>query len=230
MTILSKGLVKADGSLDTTGKALKAWGVNVLDVNGKLKDQTTVIGDISDKYSTFATQQEKVNFLTEIFGRSGAELIDFFDPVAAEGGIDAVTAKVERFGLAIDPGRYEQFNRNLEEMKLIGLGLAVGFTEKLMPAFEAVSEWVLTKGIPALTEFGSRIGEAFKEGGVLGVADMLLDEFDKIDWGTISTTLIDGINGIDWAQAGMDFLSLVTRVSESLGVAFADFDWLGLGN
>src|SRR6185503_2697261 len=27
MTILSKGLVKADGSLDTTGKSLKAWGI-----------------------------------------------------------------------------------------------------------------------------------------------------------------------------------------------------------
>src|SRR6185503_20586781 len=86
MTILSKGLVKADGSLDTTGKSLKAWGIDVLDANGMLKDQTTLIGEISDKYASFGTQQEKVNFLTETFGRSGAELIYFFDTLAADGG------------------------------------------------------------------------------------------------------------------------------------------------
>lgn len=142
MTILSKGLIKADGSLDVTGKALKAWGINVLDANGMLKDQTTLIDDIAQKYGTFATQQEKVNFLTETFGRSGAELIDFFDTLAAEGGIDTVAEKVERLGLAIDPNRYEQFNRNLEELKLVGLGLAVGFTEKVMPAIEGFLELI----------------------------------------------------------------------------------------
>lgn len=228
--ILSKGLVDAKGNLDTTGKALKAWGVNVLDANGNLKDQTTLMGEIAQKYSEFGTQQEKVNFLTEVFGRGGAELIDFFDTLAAEGGIDAVTKKVEALGLAIDPNRYEQFNRNLEEMKLIGLGLAVGFTEQLMPAFEAVSEWAFTKGIPALKAFGSTIKKAFDEGGVLGVADLLLDEFDNIDWGNVSTALIDGINSVDWSQAGMDFSAFVQRVSESLSTAFSEFDWWSTGN
>src|SRR5690349_18061091 len=230
LTILSKGLVTFDGKLDTTGKALKNWGIDVKDANGNLKDQTTLIGDISAKYDSFSTQQERVNFLTEVFGKSGAGLVDFFDTLAGEGGIDAVTKKVEQLGLVLDPDRYEQFNRNLEEMKLVGLGLAVGFTEKLMPAFESISKWALTEGIPALTAFGSSIGDAFKDGGVLGVADVLLDEFDKIDWGEISTTLINGINSIDWSQAGMDFSSLVTRISESLSGAFEDFDWMGLGN
>lgn len=228
--ILEKGLVDAKGKLDTTGKALKAWGINVFDANGNLKDQTMLLGDVAKKYSTFATQQEKVNFLTEVFGKSGAGLVDFFDTLAAEGGIDKVTQKVKDFGLAIDPGRYEQFNRNLEEMKLMGLGLAVGFTEKLMPVFEAVSEWVFTKGIPAFKSFGSQISKAFQGGGLLGVADLLLDAFDKIDWGEISQNVIDGINSIDWAQAGMDFSALVTRISQSIGEAFGEVDWLALGN
>lgn len=228
--ILSKGLVDAKGKLDTTGKALKEWGVNVFDANGALKDQTTLMGDIATKYGEFSTQQEKVNFLTEVFGRSGAELVDFFDTLAAEGGIDAVTKKVEALGLAIDPNRYEQFNRNLEEMKLIGLGLAVGFTEHLMPAFEAVSKWALTEGIPAIKKFGKEVGSAFDKGGVLGVADMLLDKFDDIDFTAASQKLIDGINSIDWSQAGMDFSALVSRIGQSLSEAFGEGDAGGVGN
>ncbi|HEY6020146.1 MAG TPA: hypothetical protein VIY48_09665, partial [Candidatus Paceibacterota bacterium] len=78
MTILEKGLVKADGSLDTVGKSLKSFGINALDSNGAVKEQSALLDEIADKYAAFSTQQERVNFLTETFGRSGAELIDFF--------------------------------------------------------------------------------------------------------------------------------------------------------
>ena len=136
MIILNKGVVDANGKLDTAGKSLQKWGINVFDANDVLKDQETLLGEVADKYASLGTQQEKVNFLTEVFGRSGAELIDFFDTLAADGGIDAVTKKVEALGLAIDPNRYEQFNRNIEELKLVGLSLAVAFTERVMPAIE----------------------------------------------------------------------------------------------
>jgi hypothetical protein len=136
MVIMEKGLVKTDGSLDTIGKTLKDFGINVKNANGSLKDQTTLIGEISQKYNSFSTQQERVNFLTEVFGKSGAGLVDFFDTLAQEGGIDAARKKVEAFGLVLDPGRMEQFGRAIEELKMIGLGLAVSFTEKVMPALE----------------------------------------------------------------------------------------------
>ncbi|HET8670882.1 MAG TPA: hypothetical protein VFM05_09745, partial [Candidatus Saccharimonadales bacterium] len=54
-TILAKGLVKVDGTLDTTGKALEAWGVSVLDSNGNMKNQAALLDDIGDKYKTLGT-------------------------------------------------------------------------------------------------------------------------------------------------------------------------------
>jgi len=154
MVILEKGLVNSKGKLDVTGKALKQWGINVLDANGKLKDQNMLMDEISQRYNKFATQQERVNFLTEVFGRGGAEMVDFFDTLAAEGGIAAATKKVEEFGLAIDPQRYENFNRSLEELKLIGLGLAVSFTEKVMPAIEGLMGWfVKVRNNPEVIKF-----------------------------------------------------------------------------
>jgi uncharacterized protein YukE len=248
MTILSKGLVKADGSLDTTGKSLKAWGVNVLDANGMLKDQTALIGDISAKYATFSTQQEKVNFLTETFGRSGAELIDFFDTLAAEGGIDAVAAKVERLGLAIDPNRYEQFNRNLEELKLVGLGLAVGFTEKVMPAIEGFLELISD---PKLTvaDFATKADEFI--GGLIDDVATSIDtwvsgggpeELSKkiVSWvenlgddedskSKILTGAGHLVSAIVEAIGGIDFSAIATAIDLKTAEKIGEHDWVASG-
>ena len=199
MVILGKGLVDASGKLDTTGKSLKEWGIDVFDANKQLKDQDTLVAEVADKYATFGTQQERVNFLTEVFGKSGAELVDFFDTLAAEGGIDAVTKKVEQLGLAIDPGRYEQFNRNLEELKLIGLGLAVGFTEQVMPALERLTDWAMNVGVPAFMEFKDGLIDAFQSGGIseaLAFIDQEVATFlENIDWSGYGTQFGDLIEG-----------------------------------
>jgi hypothetical protein len=210
MTFLEKGLVKSDGQLDTVGKSLKAYGINVKDANGKVKDQTTLIKEISDKYNSFSTQQERVNFLTEVFGKSGANLVDFFDTLAKEGGLDKVTEKVKQFGLAIDPQRYEDFNRNLEELRLIALGLAVGFTEKLMPVLEGFLNWVMTEGIPGAKKFW----ENLKAG--------------KVDWKAISDDLIAGLDDIDWSGLGTKVHDKAVEVWGGIKKAADEIDWAGI--
>lgn len=152
MTTLEKGLVTADGQLDTTGKKLAQFGINVLDANGKVKDQADLVSEISNKYNQFGTQQERVNFLTEAFEKSGADLIDVFDTLANEGGLDATAEKVEKLGLVIDPEKYERFQRNLAEIKLAGQGLAITVVDKLMPALEDFSDWWVNDGLPFMMQ------------------------------------------------------------------------------
>lgn len=227
MTILSKGLIKADGSLDTTGKSLKAWGINVLDANGMLKDQTTLIGEISEKYASFGTQQEKVNFLTETFGRSGAELIDFFDTLANDGGIDAVAAKIERLGLAIDPNRYEQFNRNLEELKLVGLALAVGFTEKVMPAIEKFLEIISDPNL-TVSSFAAKADKF-----IGGLIDNMAGSIDNWVSGggpeALSENLISWIEGIGDSSFTKSKIQIaMEHLVASMGEALSNVDWSGV--
>lgn len=230
MVILEKGLVKADGTLDTTGKALKSWGINVKDVNGKLKGQTALIGDISKKYNSFATQQEKVNFLTEVFGRSGAELIDFFDTLGAEGGIDKVTEKVQRLGLVIDPGRYENFTRSLEELKLVGLGLAVGFTEKVMPALEKFLEIVTGPGTIA-EKVGALAGEF--DTFVSGAMNNFANSIDTWASGTgpdeLADKLISWIDNVGKDDRNKSKIELAAgRIVDAFGRAFEAVDWTAI--
>lgn len=181
LTILEKGLVKADGSLDDIGKKLAEFGINALDANGAVKDQASLMREISDTYNSFATQQERVNFLTELFGKSGAGLIDVFDTLAGEGGLDRTIEKTKALGLAIDPAKYEQFQRNLNELKLAGLGLAVTFVDFLMPAFEAGSRWWQNTGLPAFMSMRKWLGE-----NIPIVVDTTKKVFDKlgITWNT----------------------------------------------
>lgn len=188
-TIMEKSLINEWGGLDKVGVSLYRYGINVKDVNGKVKDQATLTEEISKKYQALGTQQERLTFLTDIYGKSGGELVDFFDTLAQEGGIDAVTKKVEAFGLAIDPSRYEQFNRNLEELKLVGTGLAVQFTEKAMPALEGFLSYV-SRLVP-------RLEDAFNERGWAGVWDVILGELDNLD-----ILVANKISSMDFAGAG----------------------------
>lgn len=249
MTILSKGLVKADGSLDTTGKSLAAWGINVKDANGNLKSQSQLIAEASQKYNEFGTQQERVNFLTETFGRGGAEMVDFFDTLAQEGGIDAVTSKVERLGLVIDPARYENFTRALEELKLVGLGLAVGFTEKVMPAFEKFLEIVTGPGtlsekantlLASIDDFVGNVIEGFATsidnwvagGGPEELSAKLISWIENIGEGDQSkiltaaehlvTAIATALIAVDWGKIGM---AIDTKLAET----FDGMDWAGAG-
>lgn len=134
--MLEKGLVKSNGQLDTVGKSLKEYGINVKDANGNVKDSVQLTDEISRKYNSLSTQQERINFLTEIYGKNGAAMVDFYDTLAKEGGIDAARKKVEEFGLVLDPARMENFTRNMNELKMMFLGVQVAITEFVMPALE----------------------------------------------------------------------------------------------
>lgn len=224
-TILAKQLVDAKGELDTTGKALKEWGVNVLDANGKLKDQSTITDEIAKKYSELGSQTERVAFLNDAFGRSGADLIDFFDTLAADGGVDAVTEKVKKLGLALDPAKFEEFQRSQEELKLTWLGLQATLGQALLPTVQEVMNKLLQlaqnpKIQETLQNAITGIREFFKD-PQKGLAN--IEEFVKnIDWNSITTKIAEGIKSVDWNKVGKTVSDTVAQVGRII--------WEGLKN
>ncbi len=230
MTIFEKGLIKSNGTLDVMGKAMKGFGINVLDVNGKVKDQATLISEIGNKYNSFATQTQRVDFLTNVFGKSGAELVDFFDTLAQEGGIDKVTKKVEAFGLAIDPERYEQFNRSLNELKLIGLGLAVSFTEKVMPILEKFLSIIGDPNLTTSDKIRMVIDQIDKFVGAViqGLADSIQNWVNGAGPQELSLKLINWINGIGQTSPGQPNSATITAMGnlvQAIASALALVPW-----
>ena len=210
--LLEKSLLKQNGTLDVTGKKLKEYGIKVKDANGHVKDSVQLTDEIGKKYAELSTQTERINFLTEIYGKNGAALVDFYDTLAKEGGIDKVTQKVKAFGLAIDPDRYEQFSRNLEELKLVGLGLAVQFTEKIMPSLERFLGWLNTTAqSSAFKTFRDKLAHLFDFGGESGTKFDLKNKDRK---SSFDTKLANMINGVDWSALGK-------ALGEKIDAAFA---------
>lgn len=218
--ILQKGLFDSKGELSSTGKALADFGIEIKDANGNIKDQNTLMGDIAAKYAEFGTQTERVDFLTNIFGKSGAKLVDVFDVLAQEGGIDAVSQKVKDLGLAIDPDRYEQFTRNLEELKLAGTGLAIQFTEQLMPVFERVLEWAQQFQGMTPEQIFQRLGE------MIAAFPAQFSEWAKsINWELVSQDIVNGIQSIDWNALGQWVGESAKQIADGLVTIFTGIDW-----
>lgn len=208
-TIMVKGLLDSTGELSTTGKALQDFGIDIKDANGNVRDQSALMDDIGKKYADFGTQTERVDFLTNIFGRSGAKLVDVFDTMAAEGGIDQVRKKVESLGLVLDPTQYEEFQRNLNEVDLTFTGLANSFTGPLLPAAEKLlgtfTSWLQSPWVAnAVKEIGANFGT---------FVDIIANFVDSGDWdrlGVDLATFIEGLTGVNI----MPFITELGKISD----------------
>lgn len=196
MVIMAKGLLDSSGELSTTGKALDDFGISVLDAGGNVRDQSDLMNDIASKYAAFGTATERVDFLTNVFGKSGAKLVDVFDTLAKEGGIDQVKRKVESLGLSLDPNQYEDFQRNLSEVQLTFTGLANSFTAQLLPGSEKIlstfTSWLQSPWVAnAVKEIGENFGT---------FVDIIGNFVSSGDWSRLGTDLaafIQGLTGID---------------------------------
>jgi len=250
MTIMAKGLLDSSGELSTTGKALEDFGISVLDAGGNVRDQSALMDDIASKYAEFGTQTERVDFLTNVFGKSGAQLVDVFDTLAKEGGIEQVKSKVEKLGLVLDPTQYEDFQRNLNEVGLTFTGLSNAFTGPLLPGAESIlqtftkwlqSPWV-ADGIKNIGEnigkLASDIATAFETGdwsNILPKLDpvALTQAFEDwvagVDWNQISTSFATWIKTVDWAGGTRAALDSAVNILQALLDLIGRTSWSSLG-
>ena len=250
MVIMAKGLLDSTGELSTTGKALQDFGVDVLDANGKVRDQSELMDDIAKKYAEFGTQTERIDFLTNVFGKSGAKLVDVFDTLAKEGGIDQVREKVKNLGLVLDPGQYEDFQRNLNEVDLTFTGLANAFTGPLLPGAEKLlgtfttwlqSPWV-AEGIRKIGESAGELMNIIANGdweklwaGLSPVLDpvtltqKLKDWIASVDWGGLSTTFAEWIKNVDWAGGTKAAIDSAVNIELALIDLVGRTNWGSLG-
>jgi hypothetical protein len=247
-TIMVKGLLDSEGELSSTGKALQDFGIDIKDANGNVRDQSALMDDIGKKYAEFGTQTERVDFLTNIFGRSGAKLVDVFDTMANEGGIDQVKKKVEALGLVLDPTQYEEFQRNLNEVDLTFTGLANAFTGPLLPGatslLETFTKWVqspwVAEGIAAIGEKLGTLASDIAVGLETGNWDAFfasIKEFTGFDLAAITTNFAEfqAASQTETAAIKEHWNQLLTAISERLNMVFGTeginliIDWKQIG-
>lgn len=204
---LSKNLVAA---LDPTSKQAQlfdALGVSVKDGLGKLRDVEDVLPEVADKFKSLDNDTLEAALAMEIFGKSGAEMLEFLNK--GSDGIAELEAKAESLGVVVGQDAAAaagQFKDELGDLKEIATALGLQLAERLLPQMiELVDKFQM------LVQDGSAAETIIK--AIDFVIDDVTTSFDQLNHLIETTTNFFG--GLrDNARGTLEVLT-----------GFALFDW-----
>jgi hypothetical protein len=150
-----------------------------------------------------------------VLGKSGSELGDVLLEMS-EKGLGSFIEKAKALGLNLDADAIQKYKQSVEEMKLSWEAIEIFVGNQLLPAFQAVTEWLTTKlQDPRIKQSIDTIAGWFKNG---------------IDWQEVGDFLQKGIGSIDWAKVGEVTAKGVGVIIHEVARFLKEFDWWGLGN
>lgn len=142
-TVLRNVILSLTAPTDKAAKAMKQYGIEVFDAQGKMRPINDILGDM-DKQIGNMTQAEKINFLNTVFNKTDLKGVE-----ALLGGANGKLVEVDNTLKNAD-GTAKQMAEtlnsglggSLEQMKsaLEGAGIAAG--EALAPAIKSVAEFI----------------------------------------------------------------------------------------
>ena len=112
----------------------QALGIEFKNVDGTLRNTEDVFRDFAKVFQALPDGANKTALALDVFGKSGANLIPLLNGGAD--GLDEMRDRAERLGLVIDgeTGKAaEEFNDQLEDLKLASVGLATALAVELLP-------------------------------------------------------------------------------------------------
>lgn len=145
-------------SLDPASKAasiLKTLGLTAVDAAGNLKSPDQMLLELSDKFRQFEDDTGEAALAMQIFGKSGAQLLEFLN--RGSEGIKELQERAQSLGLVMSTdvaAKSAEFNDRLGELKSQSeiLGAVIG--SELLPK---ISEMIL--GFQDATKDGKLLGQ-----------------------------------------------------------------------
>ena len=129
---LAQSMREADQGVATYSDSFDALGISVRNTDGTFKTSEQVLGEVSDRFSTMENGATKAALAMEIFGRSGASLINLLN-----GGAESLT----EFNYAVS----DEFAQNAEffndQIAVLGIrfdGFRKQLTDALLPALNTI--------------------------------------------------------------------------------------------
>ncbi len=153
------------------GKGVEAFdilGVSVTDADGKLKDSTVLLDELSEKFSSLPDGPAKAALAMDIFGKSGQKLV----PLLNQGreGIAELIAEAERLGLVISTDTAQQAGQFNDQMDKLGFavdGLGLRIAKSALPALNELTSVISD---PATQE-----GLATFANGIISIGSALIN-------------------------------------------------------
>lgn len=172
----------ASGNKNTI-ETFKKLGVEVKNADGTFRSQEDVFFDTVSALQNVTDQTEKSRLATELFGRSGLELMPLLN--GAAGSMDEMRKQAHELGLvmsdeSIDAG--VKLTDTIDQVKRAFSAVVTQLGVDVMPLMQTALEWVL-QHMPEIKEFISNAFNIIKTviGAVIDVTrDYLIPAFDSI--------------------------------------------------
>lgn len=155
---LAKGMATVDSDTNKTQKALAALGLSARDASGALRDPADLFVDIARRLQDFQDSAAKTALVTDLFGRSGANLLPVLNDMAA--GVDTfkgTTAEAAAEAAA--------FNDRLNHMKAESQALAQAIIADVLPSLNQFLDYIKVVKSTSLTGFIFTSGDEEKAPG-----------------------------------------------------------------
>ena len=162
--LLSKNLAAAADGKSRMGELFRALGVSATDAEGNLRKVEDVLPEIADRFAALDNSTTETALAMELFGRSGAELLEFLNLGAQ--GIRDYEAELASLGGVVLPDAAAQaaaFFDELDRLKTAGSGLGILIASQLAPALAETSK-----------EFRSIVTSGELAGNVVSTVDGLM--------------------------------------------------------
>ena len=139
---LAQSMREADQGVATYKDSFDALGISVRTTDGTFKTSEQVLGEVADKFATMENGATKAALAMEIFGRSGASLINLLNGGAASltefnyAVSDEFAQNAEFFNdqIAVLAIRFDGFRKQLTDALLPALNTIVGVFSELFSA------------------------------------------------------------------------------------------------
>lgn len=225
---LSKNMAAALDQNSRMGQLFETLGISVTDAAGNLRDVESVLPEIADRFKALDNDTTEAALAMELFGKSGAELLEFLNRGAS--GLDDFAQRAAELGIVVGEdtaAAAAEFNDKLDEMKGLATGLGLQIAEKLLPTMidlvdrfrDLIQEGGLAEKIVAGIQFvvddvtGSfeRLGQLIQDvtdffGGLTDGAKAsyeVLAGIASLDWGRIKAGMEAGAAADDRVMSGL---------------------------
>lgn len=158
-----KTLSKAMDDAATGGKAglelFSRLGLEYKNADGSLRPFEDVLGEVADRFSEMEDPQRKAALATELFGRSGMDMI----PLLNQGsdGIEALKQRARDLGIVMGGDTVKQagrFNDKLNDVSKAATGLKIRLYETLGTTLEELLDKYIFPTIIAFNEWNKQTG------------------------------------------------------------------------
>ena len=190
---VSKGLglfSKAIGNMEQGGTKA-ALSLQILlgstkALNGLTADEK--LRKVTDALSKMSAGSQRAKITTDLFGKSGLELLPVIDQLGGE-GFDKLAEKLKSFGALLDDNAIQEAKaaeETLGDLKLAGQGLAMQFTEGMLPAITNVAGALASLagdaqgGGNAIKQLGTDVGDTTKQ-MIFGFAYAMIKTREYLD-------------------------------------------------